>query len=170
MEAAADKLLPYVGHDQLWPVHVEFDLDRAIEDADVIMPLRIQFERQEGNRLSSLREYQRDYRITRARLARAAKHAIVMHPGPMNEGVEIDPDVAHGERSVVQDQVTNGVAIRMAVLYLLVASSGGGGQGSGVGETVPLLNAHTPSSDARRQREASLTPGTRPMTPAGGRS
>jgi len=102
---------------------VDYELERAMDGADVIMPLRIQLERQEGNRLSSLREYTRDYAITRQRMERAADRAIVMHPGPMNEGVEIDPDVAHGERSVVQTQVTNGVAIRMAVLYLLMAAA-----------------------------------------------
>lgn len=106
-----------------WPARVEFDLDRAIEGVDVIMPLRVQFERQDGSRVPSVRAYARDFGITRARLARAAPHAIVMHPGPMNEGVEIEPEVAHGERSVVQHQVTNGVAIRMAVLYLLVAAA-----------------------------------------------
>ncbi|MBM2809591.1 MAG: aspartate carbamoyltransferase [Chloroflexi bacterium] len=106
-----------------WPVRVDFDLDHAIENVDVVMPLRVQLERQEGNRLASLREYARDFGITRARLARAASRAIVMHPGPMNEGVEIDADVAHGGQSVVQQQVTNGVAIRMAVLYLVVAAA-----------------------------------------------
>ncbi|MPZ14049.1 MAG: aspartate carbamoyltransferase catalytic subunit [Chloroflexi bacterium] len=105
-----------------WPIHVELDLERAIEGVDVVMPLRVQIERQDGNRLASLREYARDYGINRARIALAAPHAIVMHPGPMNEGIEIDPDVAHGDRSVVEDQVTNGVAARMAVLYLLLAA------------------------------------------------
>src|SRR5205814_9209393 len=112
------------------PVRGEFELERAIAGADVVMPLRIQLERKEGNRLASLREYVGDYAITRARLERAAPTAIVMHPGPMNEGVEIDPDVAHGERSVVQAQVTNGVAVRMAVLYLLVAAVSAGESGT----------------------------------------
>lgn len=106
-----------------WPVQVSFDLDQAIINADVVMPLRVQLERQEGNRLSSLREYARDYGVTAARLAAAPSHAVVMHPGPMNEGVEIDADVAHGPRSMIQTQVAHGVAIRMAVLYLLVAAS-----------------------------------------------
>ncbi len=106
-----------------WPVEIDMDLDHAIADADVVMPLRVQLERQEGNRLASLRAYARDFGISRQRLARAAPGAIVMHPGPMNEGVEIDADVAHGAQSVVQSQVTNGVAVRMAVIYLLMAAS-----------------------------------------------
>jgi aspartate carbamoyltransferase catalytic subunit len=106
-----------------WPARIAFDLDQAVEGADVIMPLRVQFERQDGSRLASVRAYARDFGITRRRLARAAPHAIVMHPGPMNEGVEIEAEVAHGDRSVVQEQVTNGVAIRMAVLYLLTAAA-----------------------------------------------
>jgi aspartate carbamoyltransferase catalytic subunit len=92
------------------------------------MPLRVQFERQDGSRVASVREYARDYAITRARLERAAPHAILMHPGPMNEGVEVDADVAHGDRSVVEEQVANGVAIRMAVLYLLFSSVTSGGR------------------------------------------
>lgn len=108
-----------------WPVDVALDLDRAITGVDVVMPLRVQLERQEGSRLASLREYARDYGINRARLERAAPEAILMHPGPMNEGVEVDPDVAHGDRSVIQEQVTNGVAIRMAVIYLLMMATAG---------------------------------------------
>ena len=114
-------LLSPEGH-RPWPVESDVRLDRAVEGVDVVMPLRVQLERQEGNRLASLREYARDFAITRARLERAAPRAILMHPGPMNEGVEVDADVAHGDRSVIQEQVTNGVAIRMAVLYLLVSS------------------------------------------------
>jgi aspartate carbamoyltransferase catalytic subunit len=106
-----------------WPVRIDLDLDHAIEGADVVMPLRVQMERQEGNRLASLRQYARDYGINLERVRRAAPNAIVMHPGPMNEGVEIDPEVAHGSSSLVQTQVTNGVAIRMAVLYLLVSAA-----------------------------------------------
>jgi aspartate carbamoyltransferase catalytic subunit len=117
-----------------WPVRVDYELERAMQGADVVMPLRIQLERQEGNRLSSLREYIRDYAITRQRMQRAAERAIVMHPGPMNEGVEIDPDVAHGGQSVVQTQVTNGVAIRMAVLYLLMAAASADAAAVGRGE------------------------------------
>ncbi|HEY3109943.1 MAG TPA: aspartate carbamoyltransferase catalytic subunit [Chloroflexota bacterium] len=100
-------------------VAVEPELDRAIEGADVVMALRMQRERQTGGLLPSLREYIRRYQVDRARLARARPEALVMHPGPMNEGVEIAPDVAHGSQSVIAEQVTNGVAVRMALLYLL---------------------------------------------------
>ncbi len=105
-----------------WPAKVDLDLDHAIQGVDVIMPLRVQLERQDGSRLASIRSYARDFGINRARVGRAAPRAIVMHPGPMNEGIEIEADVAHGEHSVVQQQVTNGVAIRMATLYLLMAA------------------------------------------------
>ncbi|MBI4213953.1 MAG: aspartate carbamoyltransferase catalytic subunit [Chloroflexi bacterium] len=106
-----------------WPVSAEESLDRAITNAHVVMPLRIQWERQDGSPISSLREYARDYGITNERLCRATPDVVVMHPGPMNEGVEISAEVAHGLRSLIADQVTNGVAVRMAVLYLLAASN-----------------------------------------------
>jgi len=104
---------------------VTSDVDAAVRDADVVMALRIQRERMAGGLLPSLREYAARYGLTTARLTAARPDAIVMHPGPMNEGVEIAPDVAAGPRSVITDQVANGVAIRMAVLYLLT----GGGRG-----------------------------------------
>jgi aspartate carbamoyltransferase catalytic subunit len=100
-------------------VRVEPDADRAVEGADVVMALRMQKERQSGGLVPSLREYVQRYQITRARVARARPGALVMHPGPMNEGIEIAPDVAHGAQSVIEEQVTNGVAVRMALLYLL---------------------------------------------------
>ncbi len=102
------------------PVRVEHDLDRAIEDADVVMALRLQRERQTGGLLPSLREYSRLYQVNSERLARAKPGAIVMHPGPVNEGVEISAEVAHSARSLIEEQVANGVAVRMAVLYLLM--------------------------------------------------
>jgi aspartate carbamoyltransferase catalytic subunit len=95
------------------------DLDAAVEGADVVMMLRLQHERMQGLFLPSLREYFTLFGLTPARLARAAPDVIVMHPGPMNRGVEIDSDVADGPWSVILDQVANGVAVRMAVLYLL---------------------------------------------------
>ncbi|HTE85652.1 MAG TPA: aspartate carbamoyltransferase catalytic subunit [Dehalococcoidia bacterium] len=104
---------------KLPPARVELDLNRALQGADVVMTLRLQAERQRGGLLPSLREYSRLYEITEARLTRAAPNALVMHPGPMNEGVEIAPAVAHGSQSLVEEQVKNGVAIRMALLYLL---------------------------------------------------
>ncbi len=104
-------------------VEVEEDLERALEDADVVMALRLQKERQESGLLPSLRDYIRYYQITPERLAKAKPFAIVMHPGPVNEGVEISPLVARSSESVIEEQVRNGTSIRMAVLYLLL---GGG--------------------------------------------
>lgn len=98
---------------------VTLRVDEAIPHADVIMVLRLQKERQQQMLLPSLREYAACYGINRERLMRARKDVIVMHPGPMNRGVEISPDVADGPHSVILDQVTNGVAVRMALLYLL---------------------------------------------------
>ncbi|MBC8645950.1 MAG: aspartate carbamoyltransferase catalytic subunit [Thermoanaerobaculia bacterium] len=101
-------------------VRVLTDFDEALEGADVVMMLRMQVERGAAGRFTSAREYFRRYGLTRERLARAQPHAIVMHPGPMNRGVEIASDVADSERSVILEQVANGVAVRMAVLYLLL--------------------------------------------------
>ncbi len=100
-------------------VQVETDLDRAVAGADVVMALRLQLERMTSGLLPSLREYARLYQVNEDRLARARPGALVMHPGPMNEGVEISPAVARSLQSVIEEQVTNGVAVRMAVLYLL---------------------------------------------------
>jgi aspartate carbamoyltransferase catalytic subunit len=102
--------------------HVTSSIDDALRDADVVMALRIQRERMSAGLLPSLREYAARYGLTRERLARARPGALVMHPGPMNEGVEIAPDVAAGVQSVITDQVTNGVAVRMALLYLLAGT------------------------------------------------
>ena len=101
------------------PVALESDLDRAIAGADAVMALRIQRERIGGALLPSAAEYARRYQLTAERVARAAPHAVVMHPGPMNEGVEIAPEVAHGAQSRIEAQVSAGLAIRMAVLFLL---------------------------------------------------
>ncbi|MEW5982109.1 MAG: aspartate carbamoyltransferase catalytic subunit [Acidobacteriota bacterium] len=98
-------------------------VEEAVQDADVVMMLRIQLERMQGGFFPSLREYFNVFGMTRARLARARPDAIIMHPGPMNRGVEIASDVADGPGSVILEQVANGVAVRMAVLYLL---AGGG--------------------------------------------
>lgn len=105
-------------------VTVERNLDRALEGADVVMALRLQMERQQQGLLPSLREYIRLYQLNEERLARAKPHALVLHPGPMNEGVEIASEVAHGAQSVIETQVTNGVAVRMALLYLLAGGAG----------------------------------------------
>jgi aspartate carbamoyltransferase catalytic subunit len=105
-------------------VRIETDLARATEGADAIMVLRLQRERQQAGLLPTLREYTANYGLTTARLAVARSGALVLHPGPMNEGVEIDPEVAVGDQSVIEEQVTNGVAVRMAVLELLAGKGG----------------------------------------------
>ena len=97
-------------------------LEAAIEGADVVMMLRIQNERLAGAMMSTTREYARTFGLNATKLARAKADAIVMHPGPVNRGVELDPYVADGERSVILDQVEAGVAVRMAVLELLLGS------------------------------------------------
>ncbi len=99
-------------------------IEEALESADVVMMLRVQHERQSEAFFPSTREYYNFYGLTRERLRLAKKDTIVMHPGPMNRGVEIDSDVADGPSSVILDQVTNGVAARMAVLYLLSGNAG----------------------------------------------
>jgi aspartate carbamoyltransferase catalytic subunit len=101
---------------------VTSDVSAALRDADVVMALRIQRERMSSGLLPSLREYAARYGLTRERLQAASPDVIVMHPGPMNEGVEIAPDVAVDPRSVITTQVTNGVAVRMALLYLLAGT------------------------------------------------
>jgi aspartate carbamoyltransferase catalytic subunit len=94
-------------------------IEDAIAWADALNILRLQLERMQGGYIPSLREYNRVFGVSRERLERAPKEVLILHPGPMNRGVEIDSDVADGPFSVILDQVTNGVAIRMAVLYLL---------------------------------------------------
>ncbi|MFW6079679.1 MAG: aspartate carbamoyltransferase catalytic subunit [Gemmatimonadota bacterium] len=125
-------------------------IDEAVEWADVLNVLRLQLERMQAGYVPSLREYNRFFGISRERVERAPRELLILHPGPMNRGVEIDSDVADGPHSVILDQVTNGVAVRMAVLYLLAGGvpdkaeaakraadgapvGGGGGGGSGGG-------------------------------------
>ena len=104
-------------------VSVTYDLDEAIVDADVVMMLRLQRERMANGLLPSLREYSARYGLTRQRMRRARPNALIMHPGPMNQGVEISPDLAYGEQAVIEEQVTNGVAVRMAIFYLLAGTA-----------------------------------------------
>jgi aspartate carbamoyltransferase catalytic subunit len=104
-------------------VHVTPDVDEAVRDADVIMMLRIQLERMQGAFFPSLREYFTVFGMTEERVQRARPDAIIMHPGPMNRGVEIASEVADGPYSVILEQVANGVAVRMAVLYLLAGGA-----------------------------------------------
>ncbi len=94
-------------------------VEAAIEWAEALNVLRLQLERMQGGYIPSLREYNRVFGVTRARLENAKRELLILHPGPMNRGVEIDSDVADGPHSVILHQVTNGVAVRMAVLYLL---------------------------------------------------
>jgi len=101
-------------------VEIDYNFDRAIKKADVIMMLRIQLERQEKNYFPSIREYRNLYGLTEKRFRRAKKNAIIMHPGPINRGVEISADMADSAKSVILKQVENGIATRMAVLYLLL--------------------------------------------------
>ena len=104
-------------------VSVEPDLDAAIDGADLVMALRLQSERQQRGFFPSLREYIRRWQVNDARMARANPDALLMHPGPMNEGIEVSSSLAHGDRSLIEEQVTNGVAIRMALLYQLVGAA-----------------------------------------------
>jgi aspartate carbamoyltransferase catalytic subunit len=104
-------------------VQVTYDLREAIEGADVVMMLRTQLERQKEVFYPSVKEYFNLYGLDRKKLSLAKKDVIVMHPGPINRGVEIDPDVADGGFSVILEQVNNGVAVRMAILYLMMGPS-----------------------------------------------
>ncbi len=105
-------------------IDVEYDIDKALEWCDVANVLRIQFERQDEKFIPSLREYSTYYGITLDRVNKLSKEITIMHPGPINRGVEISSDLADSEHSIILDQVENGVAIRMAVLYLLAGQNG----------------------------------------------
>jgi aspartate carbamoyltransferase catalytic subunit len=121
---APPTLLPFgVGG---WPVDVSYDLDATLPDLDVVMMLRVQRERMNDAFFPTLREYSRRFGLDSARAARLPEHAIVMHPGPMVRGMEIESAVADSARSTVVDQVANGVSVRMAVLYLLLAGAPAG--------------------------------------------
>ena len=111
----------------LFPPYIEklgvkcfYSLEEGIKDADVIMALRLQRERQNESYVPSIREYRKFYGITLDRLKWAKEDVIIMHPGPINRGIELDPEVADSQYSVILEQVTNGVAVRMAILYLLL--------------------------------------------------
>jgi aspartate carbamoyltransferase catalytic subunit len=107
-----------------WPVTVAYDLDQVLPDVDVVYLLRIQRERIDQARFPSIREYARRWGLTVERAARLKPDTLVMHPGPMNRGVEIADEVANSTRSLVTEQVANGVAVRMAVLWSLLGSGG----------------------------------------------
>ncbi len=106
-----------------WPCETSYDLDAVLPKSDAVMMLRVQRERMNDAFFPSAREYSRRYGLDARRMAQLAEDAIVMHPGPMNRGMEITADVADSTRSVIVEQVTNGVAVRMAVLYLLLSGS-----------------------------------------------
>lgn len=108
---------------------VSFDLDEAVRGADVINVLRMQIERQKENLFPSLREYTLFYGVTGERLKRAKPDVLLLHPGPMNRGIEITSDVADGKHAAINEQVTNGIAVRMSVLYLLAGGEEAGDHG-----------------------------------------
>jgi aspartate carbamoyltransferase catalytic subunit len=107
---------------QLPPTNIEHNIERALQGANVVMTLRLQLERQKSGLLPSIREYVQLYQLTEARLKLAKPDALVMHPGPVNEEIEIAPAIVHGPQSVISKQVANGVAVRMALLYILAGS------------------------------------------------
>ena len=119
--AAPPTLLPLAV--DTWPCAVSYDLDTALPKSDVVMMLRVQQERMTDAYFPSVREYSRRYGLDTARMARLPDHAIVLHPGPMNRGVEIAAEVADSARSMIVEQVANGVTTRMAVLYLLLGGT-----------------------------------------------
>jgi aspartate carbamoyltransferase catalytic subunit len=133
-------------------LRVERRVEDAVEGADVVMVLRIQRERQDKAFLPSLREYAVHYGLNMKRLALAKPDAVVMHPGPMNRGIEIASDVADGARSLILDQVANGLAVRMAVLYLL-----GGGQGT-------ITSNANPGASVKPEAEAAPEPAAEPLS------
>ena len=106
-----------------WPCSVGYDLDAALPKADVVMMLRVQQERMSAAFFPTVREYRRRYGLDTGRMALLPEHAIVMHPGPMNRGVEIAAQVADSPRSTIVAQVANGVTVRMAVLYLMLGGA-----------------------------------------------
>ncbi|MGI5901250.1 MAG: aspartate carbamoyltransferase catalytic subunit [Desulfitobacteriia bacterium] len=106
-------------------VKTAYDLDRELPGADVVMALRLQLERQKKGLLPSIREYNKLYGLTTERMKKTGKETIILHPGPLNRGVEISSDLADSLQSAIEEQVTNGVAVRMALIYLLI----GGGTG-----------------------------------------
>jgi aspartate carbamoyltransferase catalytic subunit len=114
-----------------WPCEVSYELSAVLPKTDVVMMLRVQAERMNAAYFPTVREYSRRYGLDAARMAMLPDHAIVMHPGPMNRGVEIAAEVADSARSTIVEQVANGVSVRMAVLYLLLGGADPGGADPG---------------------------------------
>lgn len=106
---------------EYWPVTISYDLDKVLSEVDAVMMLRIQLERMSDSFFPSAREYSRYFGLNQDRLAKLKSKAIVMHPGPMNRGLEITAESADSARSVIVEQVSNGISVRMAILYLLLA-------------------------------------------------
>ena len=119
---APPTLMPYAVH--TWPCKASYDLDTELRKSDVVMMLRVQQERMSAAFFPSVREYRRRYGLDAGRMSLLPSHAIVMHPGPMNRGVEIAAEVADSPRSTIVAQVANGVTVRMAVLYLMLGGAG----------------------------------------------
>jgi aspartate carbamoyltransferase catalytic subunit len=118
---APPTLMPYAVAS--WPCKVSYDLDAELGKSDVVMTLRVQHERMTAAYFPSIREYRHRYGLDAGRMALLPEHAIVMHPGPMNRGVEIAAEVADSPRSTIVAQVANGVTVRMAVLYLMLGGA-----------------------------------------------
>ena len=107
-----------------WPdVEIETDIEKALEGADVVMVLRLQKERQQNGLMPNVREYIQSYQLNQARFALAKPDALLMHPGPVNEDIEIKPELIRCASSVIGEQVTNGIAVRMAILYLIIGGN-----------------------------------------------
>jgi aspartate carbamoyltransferase catalytic subunit len=108
---------------EAWPVNISYNLDDVIESVDAVMMLRLQLERMSEIFFPNAREYSRYFALNSDRVKKMKSSAIIMHPGPMNRGLEITADSADSARSVILDQVKNGVSVRMAILYLLLAGA-----------------------------------------------
>ena len=132
-----------------WPCEVSYDLSAQLPKSDVVMMLRVQAERMNAAYFPTVREYSRRYGLDAARMALLPEHAIVMHPGPMNRGVEIAAEVADSPRSTIVEQVANGVSIRMAVLYLLLSGAEPGGVTEPAEVAVAPDPAEVAAADAR---------------------
>lgn len=108
------------GMEEVYGCKVEYNLPRALKDADVVMGLRMQMERMTDGLFPSLEEYSKHYVLSKDTIKYAKKDALIMHPGPMNRGVEILPEIADGKQSIIVEQVANGVAVRMALMFLIL--------------------------------------------------
>jgi aspartate carbamoyltransferase catalytic subunit len=135
LRALGTRDIRVIGPRTLIPAHVEtlgakpfYRLEEGLDGVDVVILLRLQRERMSGYYIPSPGEFYRSFGLTRARLRQLKPHAIVMHPGPINRGVEIEGDVAYGERSLILQQVTHGIAVRMAVMAMLSEARAAGGR------------------------------------------